>query len=66
MQRPVQPISGHSCQRLHAATKRALQLCRQAQWQALLRFQINRERERELERKADKVHGRYANGIKAS
>ena len=48
MQRRVQPINGHSCQRPHAAAKRTLHLLRQAPLQALLRFQINREREREL------------------
>ena len=66
MLRPVQPISGHSCQRLPAAAKGALQLCWQAQWQALLRFQINRECGREREREADKVHGWDANGFKSS
>ena len=49
MQRPVQPINGHSCQRPHAAAKHTLHLLRQAPLQALLCFQINRERERELE-----------------
>ena len=70
LQRQSQPITGGSCQRTHPAAKDAIQLCWQAQWQALLRFQINRVREREreleLEREADKVHGRYANGIKSS
>lgn len=55
MQRPVQHITGHSCQRPHAAAKCTLYLLRQALLQALLRFQINRERGRELEREAKKV-----------
>ena len=66
LQRQSQPLTGGSCQRTHPAAKDAIQLCWQAQWQALLRFQINRVREFELEREADKVHGRYANGIKSS
>ena len=63
MQRPVQHITGHSCQRPHAAAKCTLHLLRQALLQALLRFQINRERERERERELERELEREAQTV---